>query len=156
MSLTLAQRLDRLKVRIAELESWKVRATAPLAAIAFDGAPIEVGAPWPRKDGSVHFTLEGLVPADWPLAETWLSLDLGGESLIAIVCDGGDPVSYGLDPYHQSFPLSGRSFKVATETVARLLRTLLLTGENLRSLMAVARTAGGRRRIPRSVRLSWP
>lgn len=120
MSLTLAQRLDRLKVRVAELESWKVRQTALLNAIAFEGAPIEIGAPWPRKDGLVHFALEGSVPADWPLSETCLSLDLGGESLIAITCDGGEPVSYGLDPYHQSFPLSGRSFKVTTETVARL------------------------------------
>jgi hypothetical protein len=59
MSLTLAQRLDRLKVRVAELESWKVRETLPLSTIAFDGTPIEVGAPWPRKDGLVHFSLEG-------------------------------------------------------------------------------------------------
>ena len=120
MSLTLAQRLDRLKVRVAELESWKVRETLPLSTIAFDGTSIEVGAPWPRKDGLVHFSLEGRVPADWPLDDTCLSLDLGGESLIAIACDGGDPITYGLDPYHQSFPLSGRSFKVETETVARL------------------------------------
>lgn len=120
MSLTLAQRLERITVRVAELESWKVRETAPVGAITFDGAPITVGAAWPKKDGIVHFALTGTVPAAWPLEDTRLSLDLGGESLIAIACDGGAAVPYGLDPYHQSFALTGRSFTVTTETVARL------------------------------------
>ena len=56
MPLTLAQRIDRLDVRVAELESWKVRERRPLA-LAFDGAPIAVGAPWPRADGVVRFVV---------------------------------------------------------------------------------------------------
>ena len=120
MSLTLAQRHERLVVRLAELEFWKVRETAAVATIACDGAAIAVGAPWPRRDGLVRFALTGEVPAAWPLADTRLSLDLGGESLIAIACGDGAPVPYGLDPYHQSFPLTARRFSVTTETVARL------------------------------------
>ena len=58
MSLTLAQRHERLVVRLAELEFWKVRETAAVA----------VGAPWPRRDGLVRFALTGEVPAAWPLA----------------------------------------------------------------------------------------
>ncbi|WP_026784942.1 alpha-mannosidase [Pleomorphomonas koreensis] len=120
MPLTLAQRIDRLDVRVAELESWKVRERRPLAALAFDGTPIAVGDPWPRADGVVRFSLEGRLPEDWPIENSRLSLDLGGESLITIACDGGEPVPYGLDPYHQSFPLTGRAVRVETETVARL------------------------------------
>lgn len=120
MLLTHAQRLERLAVRVAELEFWKVRETAPLAAIAFDGAAIAVGAPWPREDGLVRFSLSGTVPSAWPLDDTRLALDLGGESLISIAGEDGAPVSYGLDPYHQSFPLPSRRFTVSTETVARL------------------------------------
>ena len=120
MTLTLAQRIERLVVRVAELESWKIRATHSVGAITFDGAPITVGAPWPRKDGTVHFALSGEVPPGWPLEETRLSLDLGGESLIVIASGDGAPVPYGLDPYHQAFPLEARRFSVTTETVARL------------------------------------
>jgi len=120
MPLTLTQRLERINVRVAELESWKVRETAPVASITFDGAPIAIGDAWPKKDGMVHFALAGKVPAAWPLEDTRLSLDLGGESLIAIASDGGAPIPYGLDPYHQSFVLKGRTFTVTTDTVARL------------------------------------
>lgn len=120
MTLTLSQRHERLAVRVAELEFWKMRETAPLDALAFDGTPIAVGAAWPRKDGVVRFALAGRVPAHWPLGDSHLALDLGGESLIAITGEGEAPVEFGLDPYHQSFPLTARAFTVTTETVARL------------------------------------
>ena len=97
MSLTLAQRHERLVVRLAELEFWKVRETAAVATIACDGAAIAVGAPWPRRDGLVRFALTGEVPAAWPLADTRLSLDLGyrflnlGDARTGYVTDSGSP-----------------------------------------------------------------
>lgn len=119
MSLTLAQRQDRLSVRIAELAHWRDRETVPVDGWTFDGAPIAIGAPWPHKEGVVRFAATASVPPHWPLAETRLCLDLGGESLITIAADGTSR-SFGLDPYHQEFPVPARRFAVTTETVARL------------------------------------
>lgn len=119
MSLTLAQRQDRLTVRIAELAHWRDRETVPVDGWTFDGAPIAIGAPWPRADGVVRFAATAVVPDHWPLAETRLCLDLGGESLITIAADGASR-SFGLDPYHQEFPVTAPRFAVTTETVARL------------------------------------
>ena len=78
-----------------------------------------------------------------------LAARLGGMPLLILIRRLGLRAALPAPPWLLPDPL-------LSETVARLLRTLPLTGENLRSLMAVARTAGGRRRIPRSVRLSWP
>ncbi|ONH83324.1 IS5 family transposase, partial [Roseomonas mucosa] len=78
-----------------------------------------------------------------------LAARLGGMPLLILIRRLGLRAALPAPPWLLPDPL-------LSETVARLLRTLPLTRENLRSLMAVARTADGRRRIPRSVRLSWP
>ncbi|MFZ2102891.1 MAG: glycoside hydrolase family 38 C-terminal domain-containing protein [Oricola sp.] len=120
MPLTHSQRLDRLNERLSELAFWREREAAPVTGWTFDGEPIETGAAWPRWDGAVHFAAQGGVPAHWPLEDTRLILDLGGESLVTVSHGGEDRQSFGLDPYHREFPLRERSFTIEAESVARL------------------------------------
>ena len=84
MPLTLDQRRDRLRNRLGELEAWRLRARSPVAGWSCDGAAIALGAPWPTVDGVRRFAARAEAPADWPLAETRLCLDLGGESLVTL------------------------------------------------------------------------
>jgi alpha-mannosidase len=117
--LSLDQRVRRLLKRLAELELWEKRAVIPLDAWTFNGAPLAPGSPWPSREGVASFAHPPVEsPADWPLEETRLQLDLGGEALIAIE-SGGRTRRYGLNPYHKSFPLYGHQFTVSAEAVAR-------------------------------------
>jgi len=119
MHLTTAQRLDRLKVRTAELSHWRERATLAIENWSFDGEKIAIGQAWPRRKGVVHFAAQASAPAGWPLDETRLQLDLGGESLITLDFGEGQEERFGLDPYHQEFPLKGRNLAISTDSVAR-------------------------------------
>ncbi|MBY5355167.1 alpha-mannosidase [Rhizobium leguminosarum] len=119
MPLTIAQRLDRLKVRIAELAHWRDRQSAAIDGWSFEGEPIGHHQDWPHRQGVVHFAATAEAPESWPLADTRLQLDLGGESLITLSYPDGETETFGLDPYHQEFPVKGRRFSIATETVAR-------------------------------------
>ncbi|HXT06722.1 MAG TPA: glycoside hydrolase family 38 C-terminal domain-containing protein [Roseiarcus sp.] len=118
MALTLDQRRERLRQRVAELEAWRVRARAPISGWSCDGTAIAVGAPWPALQGLRRFAARAEAPAHWPLAETRLALDLGGESLVTLNYANGQE-RFGLDPYHQEFALAGRAFGVEAESVAR-------------------------------------
>ncbi|WP_413989572.1 alpha-mannosidase [Labrys okinawensis] len=120
MALTLSQRLNRLKVRLAELAFWRERERRPIDNWTFEGEPIARGAFWPRRDGVVHLAASAEVPEDWPLAETRLSLNVGGESLLSLTYADGEVVRFGLDPYHEEFPLRAGPFTIATDSVARL------------------------------------
>src|SRR6185437_799106 len=51
---------------------------------------------------------------------TRLSINVGGESLISLTYPDGDTIRFGLDPYHEEFPLKARRFDIATDSVARL------------------------------------
>src|SRR5580704_19517939 len=115
-----SQALVRARRRRDELAAWRVRATLPIGGWSFDGAPIAVGEAWPAKDG-VHTLASGRfeVPADWPLAETRLSLDAGGESLLTIAYASGARLPLGLDLNHTEFPLDERSGTLSIESVAR-------------------------------------
>ncbi len=119
MPLTLEQRRHRLRSRIEELEVWRLRARVSIDGWTCDGAPITLGAPWPTRDGVRHFAARASAPADWPLAEIRLRLDLGGESLVTLDCEAGEE-TFGLDPYHNEFPLKARVFALKAESVARL------------------------------------
>ena len=112
--------IARARRRRDELAAWRIRATAPIGGWTFDGAPIAVGDPWPASDG-VHMLRSGRfeAPAGWPLAETRLRLDAGGESLLAIVYDDGRRLPLGLDLNHTEFPLDARSGTLEIESVAR-------------------------------------
>ena len=119
MPLTLDQRRDRLRQRLAELEAWRVRARASIGGWSCDGLPIALGAAWPSREGARRFTAHATAPADWPLEDIRLRLDLGGESLVTLAYDGKRRESFGLDPYHREFPLLGRTFAIEAESVAR-------------------------------------
>ena len=120
MPLTSEQRIQRVQKRLAELELWTVRRAMPLAAWTFNGEPIAPGAPWPTRDGVVVFRHPEIsVPRSWPLEETRLELDLGGEGLVRLNYAGGATEGFGLDPNHRRLPLNGRSFSVAAQCVAR-------------------------------------
>lgn len=119
MHLTVAQRLARLKVRVTELLHWRNRAIHPIDGWTFDGEPIALGEPWPRRRGVVHFSAWTELPADWPHEDARLQLDLGGESLITLSYADGRAETFGLDPYHQEFPLKERAFLITSESVAR-------------------------------------
>ena len=121
MSLTLQQRLDRIGVRVEELGFWRERETVQVEGWRFNGAPIALGGFWPKKDGAIALDAEATVPEHWALEDARLLIDVGGESLITLTPEGkGTETRFGLDPYHQEFPLPGRRFKIHVDAVARL------------------------------------
>lgn len=120
MALTLKQRLDRINVRVQELHFWRERERVPVEGWHFEGQPIALGAFWPRRDGVVHLTARADIPAHWATEDSFLNLNVGGESLIALTAADGTTQRFGLDPFHEEFPVPGRDFTIAVEAVARL------------------------------------
>ena len=120
MALTLQQRLDRINVRVHELYFWRERETAPVEGWRFEGEPIALGGFWPRRDGVVKLSAAATVPDHWALEDTHLNLNVGGESLIALTAADGTTERFGLDPFHEEFPVPGRSFTIDVDAVARL------------------------------------
>jgi alpha-mannosidase len=121
---TVPQRAQHVLRWLSELECWRWRATLPLrewrvAAGDGEGRPIAVGDPWPTRQGVLRFEHGPVrVPEDWPLADTRLLLDVGGEARVLL--DHGDRVqTCGSDPYHRALPVGGRSFTLRVEAVAR-------------------------------------
>lgn len=119
MGLTLAQRLDRVRVRLDELYWWREREAVPVTGWTLDGGSIEIGGFWPKTLGAVNFAAQGRAPEHYPLPETRLILDLGGEALVSLSFEGGETLRYGVDPYHQEFPIKGHAFSINAEAVAR-------------------------------------
>ena len=119
MPLRIDQRLERLRARRRELAFWRISESRDVEGWRREGAPIALHAPWPRHDGAVAFAAQGAAPDEWPLEETRLALDLGGESLLTLAYEDGENVSFGLDVNHQEFPLAGRRFVIRAESVAR-------------------------------------
>ena len=120
MVLSLEQRLERVKVRLEELFFWREREVFPLADWTLNGAPIAIGAPWPSRDGVQKFATLVTGPTTWPLADTRLVLDLGGEALVSLVYGSGETIGFGNDPYHKEFQVKAHSFGIEAEAVARL------------------------------------
>ena len=121
MTLTDQQRTERLRRRLEELELWAVRSGVALEGWSFNDAPLAPGAAWPTRDGVAALALDGIeVPEDWPLEETRLDVDLGGEGLLRVAYADGAEDAFGLDPNHQRFRLKARRFGVRAEVVARL------------------------------------
>lgn len=119
--LSLDQRLKRLKAWLNEYDLWTVRAAVPLAHWTLDDTPHPLGAPWPALESMVTFAHpEIAIPGDWPLDETRLELDLGGEGLVTIAGTDGSSHQFGLDPNHTRFPVPAGSLSVSAECVARL------------------------------------
>ncbi len=119
MPLRFDQRLARLKTRLRELAFWRTRETLAIEGWRFEGEPIAPGAPWPSREGVALFEASAAVPAGWPLEETRLALNVGGESLLILTYESGRTASFGLDPNHEEFPLAERRFAIRAEAVAR-------------------------------------
>ncbi|HEY2177232.1 MAG TPA: hypothetical protein VGH15_01495, partial [Caulobacteraceae bacterium] len=118
--LSLEQRLRRARRRAGELEAWRVAEVRAIGGWTFDGAAIEIGAPWPAADDVHHFAGGPFeVPADWPPEEARLALDVGGEALLTILDSGGSRRTLGLDAHHHEFILDGRGGRLEIEAVAR-------------------------------------
>ena len=64
MSLTVAQRLDWLEARIAELRLWLDREWVELDGWRFDGAPLALGAPWPDRRGAHRLEARVIGPGE--------------------------------------------------------------------------------------------
>src|SRR5690606_37768361 len=79
MALNLTQRIQRIAVRLDELTYWRERESIPVTGWTANGSPIEEGAPWPTRDGVVAFTAKVEGAGNWPVGETRLFVDLGGE-----------------------------------------------------------------------------
>jgi alpha-mannosidase len=120
MSLSVAQRLQRLDARIEEILCWREREAVPIPQWRFDGRPLSLGDSWPHREGVVTLAAEATVPAAWPLDETRLRLDVGGESLLTLQEEGVGAARFGLDPNHREFPLRARRIRIEAESVARL------------------------------------
>jgi alpha-mannosidase len=120
MPLTAEQRLERLRTRTGELTHWRVREAIDIERWFFEGEPISLGDPWPRRKDVVRLKAEVEVPAHWPLSESRLTLNVGGESLLTLAYENGEAVRFGLDPYHEEFPLARRRFAIETESAPRL------------------------------------
>ena len=119
MALTLAQRIERVRVRLNELYFWRERENAPVAAMTFDGQPLAPGALWPDSDGVHSFAAEVQVPEHYALAETRLRLDLGGEALVSLSY-ADETQSFGHDPYHREYGVRAHRFSLKADAVARL------------------------------------
>lgn len=119
MALSIAQRLDRVRVRLGEMTFWLARETVQVDGWLLNDAPIGLGAAWPSRDGVQKFATSAIVPSHWPIADTRLFLDLGGEALVTLVyADRTEP--FGNDPYHKDFPVRAHEFRIEAEAVARL------------------------------------
>jgi alpha-mannosidase len=119
--LTVQQRLERLGVRLYELDFWLARDYLDLTAWQFEGKPLGLGEPWPTREGVVSLEHPQVnVPERWPLEDARLELSLGGESLLRLHYDSGDGEVFGLDPQHERFSLKERTFRLEVRSVARL------------------------------------
>ena len=119
MALSLNQRLDRLRTRIAELQYWRAREGVTIDGWMLDGAPIANGAGWPSRIGVHKLTARAEVPAHWPLDEARIWLDLGGEGLVTLSYPNRSSASFGLDPYHREFAPQHRQVAISAECTAR-------------------------------------
>jgi len=119
MALTLQQRLERIRVRAEEVKYWRVREEVPVDRWSLDGSPIAIGAAWPSRQGVHRFAATAEVPEHWPVEDTRLALDLGGESIVTLSYPNRQPESFGVDPYHRDLPVRHRQIAIAAESTAR-------------------------------------
>src|SRR5580704_5718015 len=148
--LKLEHRLNRLRRRRDEIAAWRIRQSIAIDGWTFDGEPIASGARWPMVPGVHRFECKPFaVPSDWPLEDTLLALDVGGESLLKIRYASGRETTLGLDVNHNRFALDERRAHVVIEAVAkgpfgtnspdpRLKRAELILSET--GVVALART----------------
>ena len=115
------KRLHLLSAWVDDVGCWTDRAHVGVGGWTAAGVAVDTGEPWPVQDGVVTFSAGPVrVPDEWPLNETELELDLGGEALLTIRDADSPTRSYGLDRNHGRFPVRAREFALTAEAVARL------------------------------------
>jgi len=115
-----SQLLARARRRRDEVAIWRIRERAPVGGWTFEGKPIRVGEAWPDRGGVQRLAAARFeVAGEWPLEETRLAIDAGGESLLTIVYDDGERAPFGLDVNHTEFPLDQRAARLEIEAVAK-------------------------------------
>src|SRR5579871_2099453 len=118
--LSLPHRLNRLRRRRDEIAAWRIRESLPVERWTFDGERIAPGERWPSISGVHLFASEPFeVPAHWPLSDTRLELDVGGESLLKLRYASGAETAHGLDLHHTRFRLDERAASATIEAVAK-------------------------------------
>jgi alpha-mannosidase len=103
-------RLERLERRIEGLKLWRNARESPIGGWRFaaeDGevTKLAVGDFWPEAALPAHFSAEATVPEAWAGSPVELELWLGGEGFVRL----STGVTGGLNPYHKSFPVTGRA-----------------------------------------------
>ena len=86
-----------------------------------NGADLDVGSEWPDRTATHFESSKVAIPADWPLRDTFLELDLGGESLITLEYSNQEREVFGHDRHHRRFYLKDSRFKVFADAVPRSL-----------------------------------
>jgi alpha-mannosidase len=120
MTMTIEQRIERLRVRLDELGFWTTAARINLDEWTFDGMALQLGAAWPRHDGIVHLEHPTVtIPPTWNLEDSRLEVSPGGEGRMTIRYGSGAYEAFGLDPYHRRVPLREPSFGIEIQAVAR-------------------------------------
>lgn len=123
MDLRDRQLLEQLGTMLDELEIWTYRDRIPLGDWLFDGNPIKPGDRWPSLDGPHVFTSTIIVPDEWDLEECRLEVAVGGEALMTIQApEGSYQRRFGVDLYHQRFPVGARKLDLRIEAVARSMK----------------------------------
>jgi alpha-mannosidase len=123
---SIPQRIVHIDRWISELACWLWRETKPIETWRVSSSeadiadrPIGLGDAWPTLKGVVWFSAGEIeAPADWPIEQTRLVLDFGGEARVFI--DYGDRLrTLASDPFHGSLYVEGRRFSLRAEAVAR-------------------------------------
>lgn len=119
MALLASQRLERLQVWIDEIGCWRERETTTISDWTADGTRLSIGDAWPHSSGLLTFETNVRIPNHWPLDQTWIYLDLGGESLLHFKAKTSHE-TWGLDPVHRTFRAPAHQFAITAEAIARL------------------------------------
>jgi alpha-mannosidase len=103
---------------------WRAREVLAIEGWRANGCPISPGDCWPAAIPTRFESVTFTVPAHWPLEETRLQIDSGGESLLTIAYDEGNAQSFGHDIYHAEYPLVMRSGSLVIDAVPRGLSAM--------------------------------
>jgi alpha-mannosidase len=118
MEMKKMQRLELLWTLLEELEIWIDRGEVLLEEWRFDGEPWALGAEWPQPHGLRVLESQAEVPAEWPLEETRLELDIRGEAVLSLDYPAAaETRRFGLDGHHRHFPIAGRQFTIRADAV---------------------------------------
>lgn len=118
------RRLERYVRRIEDLRLWRNALESPVERWRFSAGgevqEISLGDRWPRVETPVLLRAEAEIPEEWAGMPVELELWLGGEGFVRI----SSGATGGLNPFHRSFPVTGKArggerIGVETEVVSK-------------------------------------